>query len=600
MRSIRGVFRIIYRFDPKGLRLVLFAALFGALIDVAGVASVTPFLSLISNPELVNENAYFHYVYSIFAFGSERNFIIFVGGMTIIFLTTVAAIRGFIASRVIFFIHWQRHNISYTLFRNGFYAPQSLTGGDHSSVLTSRVFGETDVFIDSAVRPLIELVVHGALLCAMISMLLIADFSNTLIIVLFLGVFFSIIILATRRTIVKSGEDRAAANAERYRSLKEALSGAQELRLLGREKTYVSRFRDASKTFAHSVAKNQTVLQVATYAVQALTFAGIIALTIGLLGKGGDLSEVIPSLGLFLFAGYRIMPAANICYRAASTLRYAKPAIRTIRDSLGDSPIPNSKLLASSGMDPHSRISCQKEIYLEDIVFSYGNDTPPLVIDELRFPAGKIVGITGPSGSGKSTLLSLLLGILAPQRGRITIDGVALDQSTMRRWHNGIGYVSQRPFFSDESIAANIALGLSANEQDEAAIATAAKMAHAIEFIDLFPERFDAVVGEDGNQLSGGQRQRLSIARALYHKPDVLFLDEITSALDAESEAAVSKAISELRGSKTVFIIAHRPAMLEICDVILKLDAGHLVFFGPAEEGLNSLSFDGSGTDGPA
>lgn len=600
MRPMRDVFRLIYRFDSKGLRTVLFAALFGALIDVAGVASVTPFLSLISKPEMIQQNAYFASVYSKLNFGSERSFIIFVGGATIVFLTTVAAVRGLIASRVIFFIHWQRHNISYTLFKNGFYAPQSLTGGQHSSVLTSRVFGETDVFIDSAVRPLIELIVHGTLLCAMLGMLLIADFSSTLVIILFLGVFFSVVILTTRRTIIRSGEDRAAANAERYRSLKEALSGAQELRLLGREKLYVSRFRDASKTFARSVAKNQTILQVATYAVQALTFAGIIALTIALLGKGGDLSEVIPSLGLFLFAGYRIMPAANICYRATSTLRYAKPAIYAIQESLGAEPAAQTGIFQSSATDLNSRIACDQEIRLENVRFSYGEDKTPLVIDELKFPARKIIGITGPSGSGKSTLFSLLLGILAPQQGRITIDGIELDQQIMRRWHNTIGFVSQRPFFSDESIGANIALGLSPDERNQEAIEAAAGKAHATEFIDVFPKRFDALVGEDGGQLSGGQRQRISIARALYHQPDVLFLDEITSALDGVSEKAVSEAVSELRGSQTVFIIAHRPAMLEICDVILKLEAGYPVYFGDAHAALNSLNFNGDVSDGPA
>lgn len=598
MKTIRIVIGLIYHFDAKGVRVVLVTAFVGAILDVAGVASVTPFLSLISDPNLIAQNAYFSAVYARLDFTGEREFIIFVGGATILFLIVVAMARAFIAARVTFFIEWQRHNIASTLFKNGFYAPLALTSNQHSSVLTSRVFGETDVFIDSAVRPLIELIVHGVLLLALLGMLLIVDFWNTLAILASLFVFFGSVILATQRIIVRSGENRAASNAERYRSLKEALAGALELRLLGREEVYVERFVDASKMFARSVAINRAIMQVATYAVQALTFAGIIALTIALLVQGNDLAAVVPILGLFLFAGYRIMPAANTCYQAGSTLRYAKPAVSTIQASLSEKRDPPSHAQGLDSVGPDHRVALQRDIRLKNVYFSYGDDNTPLMIDDIAFPAGKIIGIIGPSGSGKSTLFSLLLGLRTPQKGRIMIDGLVLDAGIMRRWHNSIGFVSQQPFFSDESIGANIALGLPGIAHDPEAIEDAARMAHSTEFIETLPEAYDTTMGEDGGHLSGGQRQRISIARALYHNPDVLFLDEITSALDDASEKAVSDAIRELGGQKTIFIIAHRPAMIKICDVILKLEAGLPVYFGPAQAALQRSDLENGGADG--
>lgn len=587
MKTIYNVISLIYKFDAKGVRNVLVASLLGAMLDVAGVASVTPFLSLISNPDLIETNSYLSVIYAQLNFTDERQFVIFVGGATIIFLIFLAVVRAFIAARVIFFIEWQRHTISSMLFKNGFYAPLGLESNQHSSVLTTRVFGETDVFIDSAVRPLIELIVHGLLLLALMSMLLIVDFWNTISILAGLFVFFVSVILATQKAIVRSGENRAIANAERYRSLKEALAGALELRLLGRENLYVQRFFEASKLFARSVAVNRAILQGATYAVQALTFAGIIALTLALLGQGKDFAAIVPVLGLFLFAGYRIMPAANICYQSASTLRYSQPAVSAIEAGLNEKRVPPSRMQKLDRVDPDSRVALRREIRLNDVFFSYGDDKTPLIIDNISFPAGKIIGIVGPSGSGKSTLLSLLLGLRTPQKGCISIDGVTLDADVMRNWHNNIGFVGQRPFFSDDSIGANIALGLFEGAQDFGAIQEAARMAYAVEFIDTLPKGYGTSMGEDGAQLSGGQRQRISIARALYHNPDVLFLDEITSALDAASEKAVSEALRELRGEKTIFIIAHRPAMIEICDFILKLEAGRTVYFGPSHDAFH-------------
>jgi ABC-type bacteriocin/lantibiotic exporter with double-glycine peptidase domain len=317
-----------------------------------------------------------------------------------------------------------------------------------------------------------------------------------------------------------------------------------------------------------------------------------------LLGQDNDLGAIVPILGLFLFAGYRIMPAANICYNAASTLRYAKPAISAIEASLQERRVPPSHTRAPDSVGPDHRVALRRDIRMEDVYFSYGDDKTPLRIDTIIFPAGQIIGIIGPSGSGKSTLFSLLLGLRAPQKGRILIDGVPLDAGIMRHWHNSIGFVSQRPFFSDESIAANIALGLPEMAHDPKAIEAAARMAHVADFIETLPEGYSASMGEDGGHLSGGQRQRISIARALYHNPDVLFLDEITSALDAASEKAVSDAIRDLGGQKTIFIIAHRPAMMAICDVILKLEAGLPVYFGPAQAALQTGELEKGGADG--
>ncbi len=179
---------------------------------------------------------------------------------------------------------------------------------------------------------------------------------------------------------------------------------------------------------------------------------------------------------------------------------------------------------------------------------------------DLAIPAHRTVGFVGRTGSGKSTLIGLILGVLRPTAGRIAVDGVTLDAGTLPLWQNRIGYVPQDVFLVDDSVSANIALGVPAAEIDPAAVERAARIAEIHDVIAALPEGYATRVGERGTRLSGGQRQRLGIARALYHDPDVIVFDEATSALDQETEAAVMTAIDRLAGTRTILMIAHRLA----------------------------------------
>jgi ABC-type multidrug transport system fused ATPase/permease subunit len=191
-----------------------------------------------------------------------------------------------------------------------------------------------------------------------------------------------------------------------------------------------------------------------------------------------------------------------------------------------------------------------------------------------------MIGFVGTSGSGKSTLVDLVLGLLAPQSGRIALDGTDI-QTCLGNWQRQIGYVPQSIFLIDDTVRQNIALGIPPDEIDNEAVWSALKAAQLDAWVASLPHGLDATVGERGVRLSGGQRQRVGIARALYHNPSVLVLDEATSALDTATEVEFIDAVSALRGEKTILMVAHRTTTLAQCDRLYRIENGRLTGEGP-------------------
>jgi ATP-binding cassette subfamily B protein len=224
------------------------------------------------------------------------------------------------------------------------------------------------------------------------------------------------------------------------------------------------------------------------------------------------------------------------------------------------------------------------QIDVEGLWFGYSDDEEVLKDINLTIRPGERVAFIGKTGSGKSTLTDVLMGLLTPSRGRILLNGEALDDGNIAEWQRRIAHVPQAIFLSDDSIAANIAFGSNRHEIDMERVRRAAERADIADFVERLPEGFETTVGERGIRLSGGQRQRIGIARALYKNASVLVLDEATSALDASTEAAVMEAVSGLDRELTVILIAHRLTTVAVCDTIYRLESGRIVQSGSYQE----------------
>lgn len=430
--------------------------------------------------------------------------------------------------------------------------------------------------IGSLLVSLLVVVAECIVLIGVIVVLVRLEPVGTLVIGAVLGGFSVLLIKATARRSRTWGEAKCEHFNQLQRHLQQGLGGVKDARLRGAERSFVERFSRSNR-----IVSRMTAFQVALQSVPRLwlEFAAIAAiglLSATLLWLGRKPSEIVPSLALFAAAAFKVMPAANRVTICMQTLRFAERPLRMIREELS---------LERTDVEPGpSPFVFRDEIVIENVTYRFPSAaTPALDGVTLRFGHGQSVGVIGGSGAGKSTAVDILLGLLEPESGRVTVDGVDI-RTNPRTWQQMVGYVPQSIYLCDESLRENIAFGVPPERIDDDAVRRALVAARLDDFVASLPSGLDTVVGERGVRLSGGQRQRIGIARALYHDPEVLVLDEATSALDTRTESEVMEAVNSLHGTKTIIIVAHRLSTVDRCDVLYRLERGRVVKCGSFAE----------------
>jgi ABC-type multidrug transport system fused ATPase/permease subunit len=302
----------------------------------------------------------------------------------------------------------------------------------------------------------------------------------------------------------------------------------------------------------------------------------------------GDLASILPLLSVFALAGFKLLPGFQQIYYSFTTIRGNIAALENLKADLEASSESSQNKLIHEVNDNLEKVLIKDSIKLKDIHFTYPNiEEPTLSGVNISVPAGKVIGLVGPSGSGKSTLIDIMLGLIEPSKGELSVDKTLINMENKRSWQNNLGFVAQRIFLSDSTIKENIAFGLSLEQIDNERVSRATAMAQLDDLIESLPEGIDTIVGERGVQLSGGQCQRIGIARALYHDAEVLIMDEATSSLDGLSEKLIMKAIHDLSGQKTIILIAHRLNTVKSCDIIYLLSEGKILDEGSYNDLVN-------------
>jgi len=374
------------------------------------------------------------------------------------------------------------------------------------------------------------------------------------------------------------GDARFEHLKELNRHLHQGIAGAKDIKLRGCEKSFVDQFQRRSSIVAEMTAKQSLFSQIPRLWLELVAVLAICILASVSIARGGDLGGLVGSLGVFAAAAFRLLPSVNRLAMGFGAFQYYEKTLVTLRDELrlGSS--------TPSGIDAGRRFDFGQEAVLEDVTFLFPcSSAPALDGVTIRIPHGTTVGIIGGSGAGKSTAVDILLGLLEPTAGRVTVDGVDI-RGALRGWQSLIGYVPQSIYLCDDSLRENVAFGVPLDQIDDVAIARAISASQLDDFVASLPDGLSTVVGERGVRLSGGQRQRIGIARALYHDPEVLVLDEATSALDTDTEAEVMAAVNALHGAKTIVIVAHRLSTVEQCDILYRLEHGRLVQSGSFDE----------------
>jgi len=376
----------------------------------------------------------------------------------------------------------------------------------------------------------------------------------------------------TRRRLSSWGERRQLHEGLRIQHLQQGLGGAKEAILLGREAEFLGRYAAQNEASARLGHFQVALLPLPRLLLEVLAIIGLVTLVAAMLLQGKTAAMLAPTAGLFAVAAFRLLPSANRTLSALQILRHCLPSVELLGRELALAvPAPQ----AAPGRD-RQVTDLRGDIRLVDLGYTYeGAPAPALKGLDVTIRKGEAVGFVGPSGAGKSTLVDVILGLLRPGTGRVLVDGKDI-QENLRAWQDQIGYVPQTIYLTDDSLRRNVAFGLPDEAIDEAAVRRALRAAQLEEFVAGLPEGLNTMVGERGVRLSGGQRQRIGIARALYHDPAVLVLDEATSSLDAATERGVIQAVNALHGTKTLLIVAHRISTVAGCDRLYRLERGQI------------------------
>jgi ATP-binding cassette, subfamily B, bacterial PglK len=384
----------------------------------------------------------------------------------------------------------------------------------------------------------------------------------------------------TKARIKRWGEEFQGHEKRRLQYLREGLGAAKDVKLLGREKNFIDQYQVSNIGSAEINRYNVTLAALPRLWLELLGVSGIAAIVLLMVAQNKPMESMVPTLGLFVVAAFRLMPSANRLLNATQSARFSSPAFSNLYKEF--CLLEEAKPLKEHS--PLPLLPFKKALVLEGVGFHYPS-TEALVLKELNLSIkrGESVGFIGSTGAGKSTLVDIILGLLIPVSGAVRVDGVDI-QTNLRGWQDKVGYVPQSIFLTDDTIRRNIAFGLSTDKIDEAAVWSSLRAAQLEQFVNDLPEGLDTQVGECGIRLSGGQRQRIGIARALYHDPSVLVLDEATSSLDTATEKYFIEAVCALKGDKTLIIVAHRLSTVEHCDYLYRIESGRI-----AEEGQPAL-----------
>jgi len=577
--------KLLLILTPQELRragLLLVMILIMALLDMIGVASILPFISVLTNPNIIETNSILNTLFQhlkIFGVETSQQFLFALGVMVFILLVVSILFKALTTYAQLRFVLMREYNISKRLVEGYLHQPYSWFLNRHSADLGKNILSEAGAVVGGFLKPLIDVIAKGMVTLSIITLLIIVDPKLAFSIGFILGGAYIIIFYFIRTYLAKIGKKRLENNEVRFKSVSEAFGAAKEVKVGGLEKIYIKLFSQSAHIYARTSATSTLIAQLPRFILEIIAFGGVLLIILYMMKQSDNFNSALPIISLYVFAGYRLMPAIQQIYSSFVSLTFTEPAINSLSEDL--------KNLKPININPdRGSLSFNKSITLKNIHYNYPNSSRTALKNiSFSIPIKSSIGLVGATGSGKTTTVDIILGLLEPQKGILEVDNKIITQQNIRAWQQCIGYVPQHIYLSDDTVAANIAFGVDPKNILKSKVEHASKIANIHEFItDELPQQYQTTIGERGVRLSGGQRQRIGIARALYHNPQVLIFDEATSALDNQTEKAVMEEVNNLNKDITVIIISHRLSTVKKCDQIFFLKNGKLENQGTFDE----------------
>ena len=570
--TLRIVWAILTQKERRNLIWIFSLMLFGTVLETFSLGLVVPVVGLLTKSEYLKSHPR---IDELLNYPSQTQFV--VGAMLLLVLVYVVKSIFLIGSL------WVQYGYSTavtkrlgrTLFENYLKQPFTYHLQRNSATLIRNSQNSASV-MSGTIDPILSIAADALVTTGMMMLLLVIEPKGTIITILV----FALSSLALRRFSSRRirlwGEAQNFHKGKIIQHLQQGFGGVKDVKILGRENYFVNQYSDHLDGNANVLRRFSLAQAIPRFGLEILMMIGLASLVSTMVLSGQELTGILPVLGLFGAAAFRLLPAVNRSILSAQTINLNRPLVDGVAADLGLS------ISTTSTKSVHGHLA--SSISVENLSFSYETSTTQALMGvSIGISRGEAVGLVGPSGSGKSTLVDILLGLLEPTSGRVLVDGNDIHDN-LRGWQDQIGYVPQSIFLTDDTLRRNVAFGLPKGEIDDDAVKSAIRSAQLEDFVSSLPDGLDTIVGERGVRLSGGQRQRIGIARALYNNPDVLVLDEATSSLDTETEHGVMQAVQALQGEKTVIIVAHRLSTVEYCDRLYRLENARIVDEGTFSE----------------
>jgi ATP-binding cassette, subfamily B, bacterial PglK len=575
--TFRKTFYLVGRDKPGRWILLVVGALLTSGLEVVAALLVFLLLGLIADPggelalPLVGE------IRGLFPKVADQTFLVgsaLVLGIFFLGRALVAVAYSYVKHRM---AQSAGERLSSSLTEGYLRLPYLFHLGRSSSEMVRNAHQTVELLAQQAFLSVIYVISEGLLVVALVLVMVIVAPIATGMAVVIVGGAALLLLRLVQPKLQELGDRAQDARLRSLGTLQQSLYGIRDIKVLGAEARFGDSYRSDRRDLARSLYLQGVTVELPRNVIETALIAFILLLFAFSLQAGAATDELLATLGLFAYAGLRMMPSLQRFVSGLNSIKFSGPAVDQVHADL--------VLVESIRADESTEdIPFQEEIRLEDVNYTYpGAESPALEAANLAIRRGEVVGICGPTGGGKTTLADLITGILPPTSGRVTVDGRDL-QDHLAAWFRKLGVVPQMVFLADDTLRRNIALGDRDDQVDEAAIRDAVSRAQLVDFVRSLPSGLDTRVGERGIRLSGGQRQRIAIARALYRAPEVLIFDEGTSALDNNTEAALIESLRTLRGSHTILLVAHRLSTVRDCDRIVYLEAGRIADVGAYDE----------------
>lgn len=583
------VLKILYQLINKQEKtrvFFMFVFIFlGGVLEVLGIGVVLPYIALLMNLEEIEKYSILNHIKGVLSqfrlLNSNKNFFVIV---------TILIILVFWIKNV-FFVFSQKFQVSliYKLYKRFASALFNLYLNEdyqqhinkNTGVLIRNVNQLTFDLVVVFLMPFLMLVSEVFIVILLVAFLFFINPVSTTYVFCLLGVIVSLMFFTFRKKLQIAGKTVSDIQAVANRQVLQGLGSFKTTTMLNKQSFFVNHYRQAIENISKARGYFDIVQSLPRFFLETVIVTVMLSMAVFMLAFDYSNSQLILTLSVFGLAGMRLLPSMNRILNSLNAMKYSHAMVKEILSDI-------SSIETEGQGDQKTEVEKLdfKMLEVSNISFGYNSANEIIQNVSLSITAGQSVGFVGHSGSGKSTLIDIMLGLLTMDKGNIQVNGTNITD-ILPSWQKIIGYIPQDIYLTDASIKENIAFGENIEDIDLVQLDKVIETAQLKELMLSLEQGVDTVIGERGVKLSGGQRQRIGIARALYHNPQVIVMDEATAALDNATEKEFMTAVNKLKGQKTLIMIAHRLSTVENCDVIHLIEHGKIVCSGGYEQLLN-------------